>query len=161
MAVYGDPAELERLARQVRDHAQEVRERAVRARAAAHAARWHSVARERFIAEVEDRARRLQRVGGSLEEAADRLDEQARAVRERLAQIRAAQVAVTGWILEATTEVERAVSRGLSTVAVAGVELASSRVPGSSGLRLPELPAPGDLEWLEVAGSLRRGGVRL
>ena len=161
MAVYGDPAELERLARQVRDHAREVRERAVRARTTAHATRWHSVARERFIGEVDDRARRLERVSGSLEEAADRLDEQARAITDRLAEIRAAQVAVTGWVLEATTEVERAVSRGLASVAVAGVEVASGRVPGSSGLRLPDLPAPGDLDWLEVAGSLRRGGVRL
>ena len=161
MAVYGDPAELERLARQVRGHAQEVRERALRARAAAHAARWHSVARERFMAEVDGRARRLERAAGQLEEAAEGLDEQARAVRHRHAEIRAAQVAVTGWVMEATTEVERAVSRGLASMAVAGVEVASGRVPNSAGLRLPEMPAPGDLEWLEVAGSLRRGGVRL
>jgi uncharacterized membrane protein YccC len=161
MAFYGDPAALERLARQIRDHAREVRERAVRATAAAQAAQWHSVARERFISEVEDRARRLERAAGQLEEAADRLDEQARAVRDRLDEIRAAQVAVIGWVLEATAEVERAAARGLSSVAVAGVELSSGRVPGSAGLRLPELPAPGHLGWLEVAGSLRRGGIRL
>ena len=160
MAFYGDPAELERLARQVRDHAREVRERAARATAAAHAARWHSVARERFIAEVDDRARRLERAAGQLEEAADRLDEQTRAVRDRLDEIRAAQVAVVGWVLEAKAEVERAAARGLSSVVVAG-KLSSGRVPGSAGLRFPELPAPGHLGWLEVAGSLRRGGVRL
>ena len=161
MTFYGDPSELERLARQVRNHAQEVRERAVRARAAADAARWHSVARERFIAEVDNRSRHLERAASQLDEAADRLDEQARAVREALAEIRAAQAAVLGWINDAKAEVERAAARGLTAVVVAGVELASVRIPGSTGMRLPALPAPGDRDWLDVADGLRRGGVRL
>ena len=91
---YGDPDELERLARIVRSHAEEVRERADRVRIAAHNARWHSVARECFIAEVENRARGLEKAARLLGEAADRLDEQARAVRQALAEIRAAQAAV-------------------------------------------------------------------
>ncbi len=161
MTSYGDPSELERLGRQVRDHAQEVRDRAIRARAAAHAASWHSVARERFIAEVENRIGHFEGAASRLDEAADRLDEQARAVREALALIRAAQAAVLGWVGEATAEVERAAARGLTAVMVAGVEIASVRVPGSTGLRLPALPTSGDLDWLEVANTLRRGGVRL
>ena len=161
MTFYGDPSELERLGRQVRKHAQEVRDRAARASAAAQAASWHSVARERFIAEVENRIEDFEGAARRLDEAADRLDEQAQAVREALALIRAAQAAVLGWVGEATAEVERAAARGLTAVVVAGVELASVRVPGSTGLRLPSLPTPGDLDWLEVADTLRRGGVRL
>ena len=161
MTFYGDPCELERLGRQVRDHAQEVRDRADRATTASHAARWQSVAREHLIAEVENRMKRLQGAARQLDEAADRLDEQAEAVREALAQIRAAQAAVLGWIFEAKAEVERAAVRGLTAVVVAGVELASARVPGSAGLRIPALPIPGDRDWLEVADALRLGGVRL
>jgi hypothetical protein len=161
MTFYGDPCELERLGRQVREHAQEVRDRAGRARSAAHAARWHSVARERFIAEVEDRMSHLEGAARRLDEAADRLDEQARAVREALALIRAAQAAVLGWIHDAKAEVERAAASGLTAVVVAGVELASVLVPGSTGLRIPALPSPGDRDWLQVADELRRGGVRL
>jgi hypothetical protein len=138
VSFYGDPDELERLARRVRGQALEVRERAVRARAAAHAARWHSVARERFIAEVEDRVRRVEGAADLLGQAADRVDEQAAAVREVLAGIRAAQGAVLGWVAEAKAAAEYAVAGGV-----------------------PELPPPGDRRWLEVADALRRRGVTL
>lgn len=138
MSFYGEPDELERLARRVRGHALEVRQRAGRARAAAHAARWHSVARERFIAEVEERVRRLEGAADLLGQAADRFDEQAAAVREAQVEIRAARGAVLGWLVEAGAAVERELTGGL-----------------------PELPPPGDRGWLEVAEALRRRGAHL
>ena len=147
MAFYGDPAELERLARQVRGHAREVRHRATHGRLAAHAAQWQSAARERFIAEVDDRVLALDRAAGLLEEAGDRLDEQATAVREALAEIAAVQAAVIGWVVQAKAEVERAAVRGVASVVAAG--------------NRPPLPAPGDREWLDVARTLRRGGALL
>ena len=62
---------------------------------------------------------------------------------------------------KAGDEIERAAVRGLTSVVVAGVELAAGLVPGPGGVRLPELPPPGDLQWPEVANALRRSGVRL
>ena len=147
MAFYGDPAELERCARRVRDHAREVRDRATRGRLAAHAAPWQSAARERFIDEVDERMRALHRAAELLEEAAGQLDEQARALRDALAEIAAMQAAVIAWVARAKAEVERAAVRGAASALATGGRL--------------ELPAPGDRGWLEVAHDLRRAGVCL
>ena len=146
--------------RQVREHALEVRDRAGRAKAAAHAARWRSVA-----ASVSSLSWRT----GSPPSSAPR------AGWTRLRTGSTSWPGRSGRRLRRSARRRRPCSGGsvrprrrwsgrrrvASPPSWSGRGGGLVRVPGSVGLRLPELPTPGDLDWLDIAGALRRGGVRL
>jgi hypothetical protein len=85
VSFYGDPAELDRLAGQLRRHAVEVRRHATDHVRQGQAARWVSSAAQAYRTQVDEDRSRAGRAAGELERAADLLHAHADEVRERLA----------------------------------------------------------------------------
>lgn len=94
MGLPGDPAVLERLARQIRDHADDLRGYAARLVAAAEVVRWQSPAAARFRAHVHSLASELRAGARRVDDAADELHAHASAVRRVRHALDAADAAV-------------------------------------------------------------------
>ncbi len=140
MGWYGDPDELNRLAARISASAEEARDHAHALSSRCMWVDWESAAADRFRGTAERDVAALRRAADRLDEAAHLLRQHAESIRERLAQIRAIEDAVTTWFADQARHMERA--------AVA------AWVPH-------DLPAPGDKQWLEVGELLRRRGVFL
>lgn len=95
---YGDPEALETSARGLAADADGVRDRARAVVRLAAATAWQGEAADAFRRAVEQDAATMARAAGELDEAAAALRAHAAQVRERLAQLRALEDAVTGWI---------------------------------------------------------------
>lgn len=166
VSCYGDPDDLDRLARRLCAAADRVREESRALRAGARTIRWRGAAAEAFHRALDDDVARLARAATGLDDAAAALRRHAAAVREMLARIRAAQAAVTGWFT-VQERVVRDASRQVGT-RVLGAVTASAHALGEALSEPPwltwpwspdRLPADGAAEWLAVAGFLRRQGV--
>ncbi|MGH8887124.1 MAG: WXG100 family type VII secretion target [Egibacteraceae bacterium] len=152
MAFYGDPDELDRLAVRVSASAEDARAHAHALSWRCMAVDWESTAADRFRGTIEGEVAALRRAADELDEAAHMLRRHAESVRERSAQIRAAEDAVTGWFGDQ--------ARHLARAAVGAVSRTTHDPPWTHWPWTPHnLPPPGDKQWLEVGEFLRRQGV--
>lgn len=161
MSWYGDPDALDAAARQLAADSDAVRARARALSASVATMRWEGTAATAFRRTFEQDVDALHRAARELEQAAAELREHAAEVRARLARIRALEEAVTGWfdsqLRAAAQAAADAVSDPLGTL-----RRAVADPPWSSWVWRPgQLPAAGDLAWLEVGDYLRSRGVRL
>lgn len=90
VAMYGEPAEVRRMARQVGGWAEQTRADAGRAARAADV-RWQSVAAQRFRQRVDDAVESVARAARELDDLQAALDAHAAEVERRLAQIETAE----------------------------------------------------------------------
>jgi hypothetical protein len=142
--MYGDPDALDRLAGQLRERAGEVRRHADDHVRAGHAARWVSTAAQAYQDRIGQDRRDADRVAAELGRAADALHAHARRVRETLALIARYEREASAWF-------------------EAAGRLARKVVPeapwGTWPIGPHNLPASGDVRWLEVGRFMRGQGV--
>jgi uncharacterized protein YukE len=158
--MYGNPDELDRLAKQIDQHADEVRKRGADIVAKAAAMQWKSAAADACRRAIgEDRAK-LDAVADRLNTAAAALRKHAQEVREKIAEIGRIEHAVTGWFHDQLTNLQR-VGHGVESGVrhVLGTS-GSSEAPWASWPHQPgNLPPSGDKAWLDVGSFLRKQGV--
>jgi hypothetical protein len=144
--MYGDPQQLRALARRMDEVAQDVRAES-RHLDGAHEVTWESTAAVLYREMLTTRAGELQQAVMDVEEVAEALRAQARAVEERLAQIAAAE----RWVMGMVDELRKHpgwIGGPLADWTAAKVD---------SLLQTAEnLPAPGSQEWLTLADRLGR-----
>jgi hypothetical protein len=152
---YGDPAELDRLAGQLGRQAAEVRRHAADHVRQGHAASWVSSAAQEYRDRITQDEAEADRTAAELERAAALLRAHADEVREKLAEIARIEQAATAWFEHR--------ARSLMDTAEHVVDSAGRLVrklvhdaPWSMWPIGPHnLPASGDMRWLEVGGFLR------
>jgi chromosome segregation ATPase len=170
-SLYGDPDELDRIATQLEQRAEEVRSRGGELATKAEATRWKSTAAERCRETIRGDRSDLERAAKRLDEAAALLRRHAQEVRELLASIKRIEEAVVGWFNQAIDRFNRAVERfnaavesafqTMGEVLGAGGERPAPPEPpwGSWPYQPGSLPLPGDKEWLDIGEFMRRNGV--
>lgn len=150
--LYGDPDEVDHLARTLRSRAAAVRDSADQQLARAQAAQWVSVAARAYQERLMRRRIEAYEVADSLEQAAAELQAHAQEVRERVAAIARIEREVTDWFGRRANEVGEALRSGVRRVV--------DELPWSGWPYSPRsLPPPGDRGWLDVAEFMRRKGV--
>jgi uncharacterized protein YukE len=98
MSWFGDPDDLDALARQLAAAATRVREQGALVRSAAGAARWRGPAADAFHASVVRETTRLERAATELDDAAAALHRHADAVRAEIARLQAIERAAVGLV---------------------------------------------------------------
>ena len=159
LSMYGDPGELDRLAYRLRRHASEVREHAAEHVRLGQVARWVSSAADSYRDRINRDAVEADRAATDLERAAELLYAHAEEVREKLAEIGRIEQAARTWF--------EGQARSLMDTAEHVVDAAGGLVkrivhdpPWRTWPIGPHnLPASGDMRWLEVGGFLRGQGV--
>jgi len=174
---YGNPDELDLLAGRLEASAGNARARADALWFRSRGIEWESVTAGVFRSKIGEDVTALRHAAGQLDEAAQALRQHAETVRERIAQIRAIEYAVTQWFDEQRRRLYRLADEAVDTVVGAG--RAAGRAGygmvaegGNTVLRLTEdppwarwpwtphnLPQSGDKQWLEVGAFLRRQGA--
>jgi hypothetical protein len=158
--VYGDPEELERLARRLRTRAGLVRQGAADQVRAGERAHWVSAARQAYRQVAVRDGRDVEAAAERLEAAAAALARHAEAVRERLAAIARAEAAVRSWLGDRLRQAEAA--RDLVARTVTGeLDAAVRQLAQDPWVGLPfdpqRLPGPGEAGWLDVHRMLAAG----
>lgn len=158
--MYGNPDELDRLAKQIDQHAEELRRRASDMVSKAAAMQWKSTAADACRNAIGNDRGTLDSVAERLDQAGTALRKHAQEVREKIAEIGRIEHAVTGWFHDRIHDLER-VGKGVES----GVEHAlglggSAGAPWRSWPHQPgNLPPSGDKAWLDVGDFMRRQGV--
>jgi len=148
---YGDPDQLDRLAKVVEGHAAAIRQATTDQLAAAGRARWVSDSAQDYRDLLDAKCREADRAASGLEAAAAVLRTHARQVRQLLAAIDRIERAVTEWFSAVGRKLESLVESGQSGP-VAPPWLDWPYHPGS-------IPPPGDRRWLDVGRFMRSVGV--
>lgn len=172
MAFYGDPDELDRIAVDISNRAEEVRTRASEMDDKARVMRWQSIAADRCRDLVHDDRRALDGVSERMDEAAALLRGHAQQVREMIALIKNIMESVTSWFRSAVDMFNRAVEGFKDAVkdiadgvgdmlGIGGGEAPKPPQPPWQGWPWgpDNLPADGDKAWLEVGDFMRQQGV--
>lgn len=171
MAFYGDPDELERIAGQIEQRADEVRKHGADMVTRATSARWKSVAAERCRATIAADRVALDGTAGKLDEAAAALRGHAQRVRELIAAIKRIGQAVVSWFNQAIDRFNQAVERFRQAVAsmvdsvgnalgFGGDAPQPPRPPWEGWRYQPDnLPPAGDRQWLDVGRFMQAQGV--
>lgn len=172
MAFYGDPDELERIAKEIETKAEKVRSDATAMAKQAARAHWHSIAADRCRELINDDMRRLHTCADNLDDAAAKLRKHAQKVREMIAEIKRIAEAVTHWFTSAVDTFNRAVEtfKNAAQDFVDGVGDALGF--GSDDPPKPpqppwhgwpwqphNLPPEGDKAWLDVGDFMAKQGV--
>jgi hypothetical protein len=151
--VYGDPDELERLARDLHGRAQQVRDAAADHQRGAEAAHWVSTAATVYRENVAQDRRDADAAADAMDAAADALMAHAQEVRDTIALIARAEREAREWI---SRQADRAGNVLGDLVDGVGGMLSDAGDSLIGGLR--QLPAAGSVGWLDVAGDLPGGG---
>ncbi|WP_018687207.1 WXG100 family type VII secretion target [Actinokineospora enzanensis] len=171
MSFYGDPDELDRLAGQVEQRADELRKHGADLDARAGALRWKSIAADRCRETVAADRKSLEGIAGKLDEAAAILRQHAQRVRELIAAIKRIGEQVVTWFNgaidrfnQAVDSFNKAVSDMVNTVGgylgFGGNAPQPPRPPWEGWQYQPHnLPPAGDKQWLEVGEYMRARGV--
>ncbi|MGH3831162.1 MAG: WXG100 family type VII secretion target [Pseudonocardiaceae bacterium] len=169
MSFYGDPDELDRLARQIGRYAEHVRTRGSEMAARASVMQWKSVAADRARDVVTGDHRQLDEAAHRLDEAAALLRRHAQEVREAIAKIQMFEREITGWFDSALKSFNQAVREFgdlMSDIAhgvahwFGGGQPEPPTPPWQDWPHQPSnLPPPGDKRWLEVGAFMRKQGV--
>ncbi|WP_026423407.1 WXG100 family type VII secretion target [Actinokineospora inagensis] len=171
MSWYGDPDELDRLAGQVEQRAEEVRRHGATMVGQASAMRWKSIAADRCRAAVADDRKALDTVATRLDEAAAALRKHAQQVRELIAAIKHIADTVVNWFHSAVDRFNQAVDRFNQAVSDMAHAVANGLGFGGPAPQPPRppwegwqyqpgnLPPAGDKQWLDVGQFMRARGV--
>ncbi|OLR90878.1 WXG100 family type VII secretion target [Actinokineospora bangkokensis] len=171
MAFYGDPDELDRLAGQIEQRAEEVRKHGKQMVDAAQAMRWKSEAADRCRETVAGDRKRLDEIADKFDAAAAILRKHAQTVREMIAAIKRIGEQVVSWFNSAIDRFNRAVegfkqavadmARGVGNALGFGGEQPTPPRPPWEGWKYQpgNLPPFGDKEWLQVGDFMRAQGV--
>lgn len=153
--MYGDPDQLDRLARQLRLRAGEVRAEGDRHLRQGQAAHWVSSSADAYRDRIARTRTRTEEAADSMDAAADVLVRHAQQVRETLAAIAEAERRVVGWLDDRWHQAQR-----LATGVVDGVERIVRQVDPWAGLPFDpmRLPQSGDAGWLDVQRKLSGWG---
>ncbi len=171
MAFYGDPDELDRLAGQIEQRADEVRKHGADMAAQAVAMRWKSIAADRCRETVANDRKTLDGTATKLDEAAALLRRHAQQVRELIAAIKRIAESVVSWFNSAIDRFNQAVDRFKQAVSDMVDTVGSALGFGGDAPQPPRppwegwkyqphnLPAAGDKQWLEVGQYMQAQGV--
>jgi hypothetical protein len=151
--LYGDPAELDRLAGILRARAGAVRQAADGQVSRANAARWASDSARIYRDRLAGKRMQAYRAAEGLDEAAVALGAHARQIRDLLSAIAEAERDVREWFSRKAQEVADAV--GPAVARIAHHEVAWSGWPYTP----QSLPPPGDKGWLDVGRFMRGEGA--
>ena len=158
-AIYGDPDALDRLADRLHARAVDVRDRAdghVREGQAAH---WVSVAAQAYRDRIANDRADAYRVAAELAQAAVVLRAHAQHIRETIALIARYEKAATAWFEHQV----RSLADTVEDTVESAQRLVKSLVREAPWKTWPigpaDLPASGDLKWLEVGSFMREQGV--
>ena len=157
--MYGDPDQLDALARALREKAGVVRDQAADHVRRGEAAKWVSVAAQAYRDRVHEDAANAERAAESMEKAAALLAAHADEVREKLALIARFERDATAWF---ESQAKSLADRVENLVDEAGrfVRRVVADPPWSGWPIGPQsLPARGDKQWLEVGSFMRRQGA--
>jgi hypothetical protein len=160
LTIYGDPDELDAVARRLTQRAMIVRQHADDHVRRGQAARWVSTSAQAYRDKVAADRIVTDQAAAEMERAAAVLRAHAQDVRERVAMIARYEREATAWF---DRQARSLLHRTEDVVTTAGhvIEKAVSGEPPWS--RWPfgplNLPVPGDLQWLEVGQFMRREGA--
>jgi hypothetical protein len=150
---------LDRIAARLEARAASVRQHAADHQRQGQAARWVSTAAQAYRDRVaEDRAE-ADRAADAMEHAAAVLRAHAQRVRERIALIARYEADALDWFARQARSLADGVENVIDSAGRV-VEQLVAEAPWSTWPIGPQnLPAPGDMKWLEVGSFLRRQGV--
>ncbi|MDQ3887165.1 MAG: hypothetical protein M3308_09240 [Actinomycetota bacterium] len=161
--MYGDPDQIDALARTLRGHAQRTDEHSYRIRDLARDLPWTGAAGDAFRMRMTCRAATCEVVRDDLLAAATALEHHAEQVRAVLAEIARLQEAITGWVrsaLDAAADLaHRARDTRSGTDQVIEVD---DYLPWKGwGFDPRVTPPPGHRDWLELGRRIGERGVAL
>ena len=171
MAFYGDPDELDRLAGQIEQRAEEVRKHGKQMVTQAQAMRWKSIAADRCRETIAEDQKKLDATAEKLDNAAAVLRQHAQQLRELIAAIKRIGEAVVNWFNGAIDRFNRAVesfkdavadmARGVGNALGFGGDSPQPPRPPWEGWKYQpgNLPPFGDKQWLDVDQFMRAQGV--
>jgi hypothetical protein len=152
VSFYGDPDELDRLAKVLVEHAAAVRQATADQLKRAQAASWVSTAADQYKNLLRTKCQQAQRVASEIDAAAAILRGHAQQIRQMLAAIDRIEQAVTDWVSAVARKLEEALQSGAAGIGAPWLSWPAKYQPQS-------LPPPGDKGWLEVGRFLRSVGV--
>lgn len=153
MAFYGNPDELERLAKLLDGHAATVRQLTAEQLNRAKTAKWVSPAATAYQNLLTAKYKQAEEAAGGIQAAAAILRGHAQHVRQLLAAIDRIEQVVKDWFRAAANAIEEAVESGAAVMGQPPWASWPARFQPQS------LPPPGDKAWLEVGQFMRRTGV--
>jgi hypothetical protein len=151
--MYGDPKRLYALATEVERKEEHLRHRVAALRDVSHATQWKSVAGATHRAHLDHDLRSIEGCADRLGAAAGEIRKHAATVERRLHLIADAERHVRDWFAHA----EKSVVERVEGAVTALEHMVTGPAPWASWPWSPHtLPAPGHVEWLEVAEYVRR-----
>ncbi|EWC60573.1 hypothetical protein UO65_4145 [Actinokineospora spheciospongiae] len=171
MAFYGDPDELDRLAGQIEQRAEEVRKHGRDMDTQARGMRWKSIAADRCRETIAADRKKLDATADKLDAAAAALRQHAQQVRELIAAIKRIGEQVVNWFNGAIDRFNQAVesfknavadvARGVGDALGFGGDSPQPPRPPWEGWKYQpnSLPPFGDKQWLDVGEYMRAQGV--
>jgi hypothetical protein len=163
LSMYGDPDALDQLAQRLQTKALDIREYVdvhVRQGRAAH---WVSVAAEACRDRIAKDGADADRAGAKLEDAAVALRVHAQRVRELIALIVHYERAATAWFEFQVRALANTVEQAIDSADRVVKDLVRDLVNDPPWRTWPfgplNLPASGDLQWLEVGAFMREQGI--
>jgi len=155
--VYGEPDRIRQLATRLRERAADLDRQAEGLVGAAQGTHWVSDAGERMMRHAGDLGAEIRATARAYGVAADRVDDHAREVEERLALIAAIEKKVTSLIQGAVDRVRDA-AEALVHGAKELIGVGNGPDPRDERLVSYRTPPPGDKAWLDVPDEL---GIRI
>lgn len=172
MAFYGDPDELDRIAKEIESKADKTRSDATAMSRQASKAHWQSIAADRCRELITDDVAKLHKCADNLDDAAAKLHKHAQKIREMIAEIKRIAEAVTHWFHNAVAVFDHAVDtfehaaqdviNGAEDVlGVGSGDPPKPPEPPWSGWpwQPHNLPPEGDKAWLDVGDFMAKQGV--
>ena len=148
------------MARRLEERAVELRDHALTMINRAQTMDWKSNAAEAFRDRVVDDQARLHHCAEELDGAAATLRAHAETVRERIAEIRRIQKAVTDWFSNAAGNVVDAAESIGGAVVDAFGDILHGKPPWHDWPFRPDnLPAPDSVDWLKAGEFFRKQGI--
>jgi len=162
--VYGDPDQIDALARTVRDHAERTDEHSHRVRDLGRVLRWTGVAGDAFRTRMERRAAACATARDDLLAAATALEHHGDEVRALLAEIARLQEAITDWVgvaVDGATDLAHREGETARSGADAVTNL-DDYLPWNGCDFDPRITPPlGHQDWLELGRRIGERGVGL
>ncbi|MBO3736881.1 WXG100 family type VII secretion target [Actinoplanes flavus] len=159
MGLYGDPDELDRLAARLREKAARIRDEAATHEARGHAAAWVSDGAAAYRERLSRDRAEVARQAAGIDHAAALLTEHAESVRQIIADIARIERETRQWFVDTGKSL---VDRADDLIEAAGRTLRRGLTEPpwvDWPFRPDNLPAAGDVRWLEVGRFLRGEGA--
>lgn len=162
--MYGDPDQIDALARAIRDHAGRAEEQSHRVRDLGRILPWTGAAGDAFRARMVRRAAACAAARDDLLAAATALEHHGDEVRALLSEIVRLQVAITDWVgsaVDGAAELAKRAAQTAGNVTGAVIEV-DDYLPWKGWDFDPRVtPPPGHQDWLELGRRIGARGVAL